>query len=243
MPGRAASVAVIVPVLGRPARVEPLIESIRTSSPYVNWQIIFVTSAGDVAEQHVVQDVIVRSWNYPPFVFHAPVEWLPGPGDYAKKINWAAQNLHETYVSRPDFLFMGADDLRFHPGWIEAAIATHLDTGACVIGTNDGGNSRVLAGVHSTHTLVTTGYLECGTADEPDSRKLLHEGYDHQHCDNEFIETAQHRRAYAHSHAAYVEHLHPLWGKSERDDTYAKAQRDSDADHRLFMSRQHLWQT
>jgi hypothetical protein len=43
--------------------------------------------------------------------------WPAGRGDYARKINHAAQLTDATWI------FTGADDLSFLPGWLRAAIS------------------------------------------------------------------------------------------------------------------------
>lgn len=109
----------------------------------------------------------------------------------------------------------------------------------CVVGTNDMGNSRVIAGNHSTHPLVHRDYLACGTVDEVGI--VLHEGYQHQFADDEFVQTAKVRRVYAHAFDAFVEHLHPNWGKGRDDATYRRGQAGFSADKRLYDQRCAMW--
>jgi hypothetical protein len=95
-------------------------------------------------------------------------------------------------------------------------------------------------GSASTHSLVHVGYT-CGTIDNPDPGLLLHEGYDHNFVDNEFVGTARYRDVYAHAVHARVEHLHPVWGKAEPDATYEKGQRAFAADRDLHRQRETMW--
>ena len=153
-------------------------------------------------------------------------------GNYAKKINRAVAATTEPLV------FLGADDLRFHPGWFEAAKA-RLTPGIGVVGTNDLLSKRVMAGEHSTHSLVTRAYVAQGTIDDP--TKLLHEGYPHEFVDDEFIETAVHRRAFVHAADSVVEHLHPFGGKAPTDALYAKAGRRLLVGRIRYRWRRRLW--
>lgn len=213
-----------IPVLGRPQRVIPIVESIAASVRFIQLRPLFICSPGDTDELSAIldlgSDVIV-------------VPWQPGPGDFAKKHN---EGLRQ---STGEWYFMGADDLVFHAGWAEHAIAAHLKTEACVVGTNDLGNQRTVQGAHSTHSLVNRDYLACGTIDE--AGKVLHEGYDHQFVDDEFVQTARARGTYIHAFDSIVEHMHPDWGKGSTDTTYDKAKRGFHEDRALFNSRKHLW--
>lgn len=221
------SVAILIPVLGRPDRVGPLIDSLTVSEdPEAPATPYFVCSPGDTAEIAAVEESGAEL---------LVVDWRPGRGDYAKKMNYAWRATVEEWV------FLGADDLVFRPGWLAACFRVYGETDACVIGTNDLGNRSVVAGTHSTHTLVRREYEECGTIDDP--TVILHEGYWHQYVDNEFVETAKWRATFASASDAHVEHLHPFWGKGRMDATYAKA---TDAGHarddkQTFDLRRRLW--
>lgn len=215
----AASVAILVPMLGRPHLVPRLLDSIAAATPGRH-RVLFVCTPGDSAVRAVRDNG--REWIEVPYA----------PGDYARKINAGVRHTDEPLI------FTGAIDLRFEPGWLERACA-HITEGVGVVGTNDLGNARVLAGEHSTHSLVTREYAARGTIDEPD--KLLHEGYPHEFVDDEFIETARYRNAFAFAADSVVEHLHPLWGKAPTDATYdAHAQRMRRG-RLVYQRRRHLW--
>lgn len=218
------SVAVLVPVLGRPHRADPVARSIRESEPRAT--PLFLCSPEDDAEIAECRRV---AWTL-------VMKWEAGHGDYARKMNFGylhARNLGFEWV------FLGADDLVFHPGWFDACLRAHDSGDFCVVGTNDLGNTRVVRGHHSTHTLVHTDYLDCGTADE--DGLILHEGYGHQFVDDEFIQTAMGRHTYVHARDAQVEHLHPNWGKGGDDATYRKGAASFEADRLLYEDRQPLW--
>jgi hypothetical protein len=220
-----SAVDVLVPVLGRPNRAAPLLASLRASERDVRLRAVLICSAGDVDE------IAACEAAEPDELLVAP--WKPGSGDYARKVNWAAER------SSSPWLFLGADDLAFHPGWAETAIRQGEATPARVVGTNDLGNPHVRRGIHSTHSLVARSYLEVGLADGRPG--LLYEGYDHQYVDNELVETAKWRREWAFAAGAVVEHLHPHWGKAETDATYEKALSRTPDDRALFFRRRRLW--
>jgi glycosyltransferase involved in cell wall biosynthesis len=212
-------VAVIVPMLGRAHRVGPLLESLlSTCDP----EVLFMLTPGD-------DDVIAA-------VEAAGQRWRTvdhRPGDYARKIN---QGVKET---SDRLIFTAADDLAFHPHWLERAV-DKLAPGIGVVGTNDLGSPRVMRGEHATHLLVTRAYVEThGTIDEPG--KVFHEGYPHEYCDDEAVATAKKRRAWAFAPDSIVEHLHPSWSKAPMDDLYAQQPTRMRAGKQLFQRRRRLW--
>jgi glycosyltransferase involved in cell wall biosynthesis len=214
---------IVVPVLRRPHRVQPLLESIERNTPAPH-RVLFVASPGDDAELAALEAAAAD---------HLVLDRPPGRGDYARKINLAYRS------TREPLLFLGADDLAFHPGWLERA-QEHLAAGIHVVGTNDLGNARVIAGDHATHSIVTRWYVDHrGTIDE--DRKVLHEGYEHEFVDDEFVATAKKRRAWAFAPHSIVEHLHPSWGKAPTDPLYDDQDRRMRAGRRLYLRRRRLW--
>lgn len=209
---------VLVPVLRRTHRVAPLLETLGDQ------RVLFICSPDDQAEQETVRaagaDLIV-------------LDRQPAHGDYARKIQAGYEATDEPLV------FLGADDLRFHPGWLDAAKAK-LEPGVGVVGTNDMGNARVMRGDHATHCLVTREYVEkFGTIDEPG--KVLHDGYPHEFVDDELVQTAKHRHAWAFARDSRVEHLHPNWGKAPTDALYDQQSKRMRRGRAIFERRRRLW--
>ena len=212
---------ILIPVLRRPGHVSPLVESIRsaTSTEHTIW---FICTRGDTAEIDAVREAGLE-----PLIHPEPA----GKANFARKINWAFDQTQDEWV------FQGADDIRFSAGWDSAALLIARRTGARVIGTNDLHNPAVLRGRHSTHTLFRRDYIleRGGTFD--DSGRVFHEGYDHQFVDNEFVETAKARAEWQFSQRSVVEHFHPHWGNATTDATYRKATRQTIHDRNLFSQR------
>jgi hypothetical protein len=214
---------ILIPVLGRPKNAARVAQSIRenTEAPHMT---IFLCSRGDTAEIEACRGT-------------GCVVWLVDDDRYAAKIN---AGVRVDIGGEPsEFIFLGADDLAFHPGWDTAALAMHYETGNAVIGTNDLGNPTVMRGKHATHSLVHRWYVGLGTIDEPG--KLLHEGYDHNWVDTEFIETAMMRGHFAFAFDSHVEHLHPFWKKGPTDVIYKRGQKNYHRDQALFRERRRLW--
>lgn len=214
---------IIVPMLRRAHRVVPLIESVTEATP-CDHRILFVATGGDDA----VIDAVTKT-GCEPLVIPAN-----SVGDYAIKINHGYRNSSEP------FIFLGADDLHFHPGWFEAAVRHFTDPDIGVVGTQDLCNSRVKAGVHATHSLVRRTYVDrFGTIDE--RNKILHESYPHEYVDDEFVETAKSRGAFRFEHDSVVEHLHPLVGKAPSDEMYDANRLRMRRGAPIFRRRSRMW--
>jgi hypothetical protein len=118
-----------------------------------------------------------------------------------------------------------------------------MKPGIGIVGTNDLANPRVMCGQHATHMLIRRSYIakHSGVVDEP--RKVIHEQYPHEYADDELIQTAMARGAYAHAFDSLVEHCHPMVGKAPDDETYRLGRSRSRQGRRLFRARRPLWQT
>lgn len=210
---------ILVPVLNRPKNVQPLVDSIVATTAGAH--ILFICDEGDSAELEALDAVS----NY-------AIEWISPGGNYAEKINAGIAATEEP------LLFLGADDLKFWPGWLAESLAVMAKpTG--VVGTNDVCNPKVMAGEHATHFLITREYAECGQIDGAPG--VLHEGYLHEFVDNELIATARARGAYAHAGRAVVEHLHPMAGKANMDELYAGMPARMKQGEALYKERSPLW--
>lgn len=215
-----SEIDILVPVLGRPQNVRPLLDSLKVTK--ASYRVFFICSPID-AEQ-------IASCQASGAITLI-CEWAPEAADFARKINWAFPQ------TDADFVFQAADDLRFHPNWDVHAlrVAGHREAG--VIGTNDLGNPLVKRGGHSTHSLIRRAYIETFGGTYDDSGLVFCEKYDHQYVDNEFVQTAIRRGQWAFAKRSIVEHLHPNWRKSAFDATYEKALRATSADARLYAQR------
>jgi hypothetical protein len=220
------NLATIIPVLGRPQNVEPLIESfIESKTP--GW-LVFVHQLDDIDEtleihrnQHENRHLFVR--NIP----------VVDATTWPQKINVAVEEINANWY------LCGADDIRFHRGWWQATLIARQNTQIGVIGTNDLGNPRVIAGEHTCHPLIRREYiLQHGTWDQPG--KAIHEGYRHWYCDDELVITAKMRGAWQHCPDAIIEHLHPYWTGQPSDPTYQLGESHAETDRETFQKRMEL---
>lgn len=211
---------ILVPVLSRPQNVKTFMESVKITSH--DYRVFFVCSPSDKEEIKACKasgaEVLV-------------VDWEPGRADFAKKINWAFPKTSAPWV------FQAADDLHFHESWDIHAVHLGNQHEKGVVGTQDMGNELVKRGGHSTHTLIRREYIDTYGGTFDNSGLVFCELYDHQYCDNEFVQTAIRRGQWVFSKRSVVEHLHPAWGKSALDSTYDKATRATLQDSRLYFKR------
>ena len=208
-------VTVIVPVLHRPQNVRPFMESLRASTGLATaW---FVCEPDDVIQWGEVEKHGAHR------VVH--------PGTFAQKVNAVASE-----VSTP-WMFLAGDDVVFRPGWLDHAQFIAKTHGAQVVGTNDLGNARVMAGEHGTHLLISTAYVRDVGASWDGPGKVCHEGYTHWFVDDEIVTAAKQRDVWMSAPGSIVEHNHPAWGKAPDDDVYRKGQANAQRDQATFRKR------
>ena len=211
-----APCAVLIPTLGRPRRVAEIARNLRSASPAARPVFIIESSDEETVQAAAGHDALIGDF-----------------GNYSVAINHAIRRTAEPFV------FTGADDLMFHPGWLEHALgaaAAHPEAG--VIGTDDLGNPYVALGLHSTHSLIRRSYAERGGMT---AGVLMHEGYTHNFTDVELVEVARARRAFRACLDARAEHLHPDFQTREPDATHERTRRAIDADRALFLERRESW--
>src|SRR4029079_17775880 len=118
-------VVVLVPVLNRPRNARRLLDSFEAATPEL-CDLLFIASLDDRNEKEELERQGAR---------YIVLEESVRDGDYARKINFGYRS------TKNPWLFLGADDLHFHPGWLPAAAAMFSTPRFSVIGTQDMGNS------------------------------------------------------------------------------------------------------
>jgi GT2 family glycosyltransferase len=211
-----AETAVLVPVLNRPQNAKTFMASLRASTGLAH---VYAVCQGDDPDT-------ATAW------LDAGAEVL----ESGEQTSFAAKaNLGYAKTSEP-WLFLVGDDVRFHPGWLDHAQAVAGDR-YHVVGTNDLGKPRVLAGEHATHLLIRRSYVDEYGASWDGPGVVAHEGYRHWFVDDEIVTAAKQRGVWAMALASKVEHLHPLWSKGEMDETYRLGQANAAADKEQFLQR------
>ena len=155
--------------------------------------------------------------------------WRDEGGRWGHRLQFLYENTKE------QFMFLGADDLLWHPDWLIHAMCTMKDVRG-VVSVNDLWQHGV-----GTSALVDRDYIDTmsGCVDEPGM--LIHPGYFHFATETELFETAMSRGRYAYCAESVVEHLHFTLDKSPIDDVYRLPTPHTQEDVDLYHSRKHLW--
>lgn len=219
------AVAVLIPTLGRPHRVQPLLDNLNTSTAG-DFTAYFIVERDDTQTIAAVRKA------------GAGLIFNDGPPSYAVCINTAYRQTNEPY------LFLGADDIVFVDGWLEAAVAAMADPQIGVVGTAD---PRHPLPDHSSHSLVRRHYIEAQSGCM-DLRDTVLYPYKHGFTDHELVGVTKSRHAYRYCEAAHVEHHHPGWdslgrvrGGTTLDTTYQKGNRHHRRDTLTFIARSRMW--
>lgn len=207
---------ILIPVLGRPHRVKPVLESAEAATPCAN--VLFIADPDDTDELEILT--------------LEGADFIAPGGTYAQKINRAVREVTSPLV------FTGADDLTFIPGWFETAKA-YLSNETQVVGVTDQVTKRNRLGHHAPHFLMCRDYALTPTIDG--GRGPFCEEYGHQYIDDEFIATARKRGVLHIAADSQVEHHHYFDGTADMDATYKKGLVTKNADARLFRRRRRLW--
>ncbi len=214
-------VDVLVPVLGRPQNAEPFMQSLRASTGLAS--VHALADNGDeetiAAWKKVGADVILR-----------PLNVSQRPGTFAEKVNLGFR------MTQKPWLFICGDDVKFHAGWLDQAEAI-AEGRFDVVGTNDLGNPRVLAGEHSCHLLIRRSYVEKQGGGWDGAGVVAHEGYRHWFVDDEIVQTAKQRNVWAMALGSVVEHMHPLFNRAPDDATYRLGQSHAKKDQAHYKER------
>jgi len=217
--------AILIPTLGRPHRVRGLLDNVAatTRCPATTY---FVVERDDVRTIEEVRKASAR------------VVFNPGPPTYASCINTAYRETDEPY------LFLGADDIVFVDGWLEAALSALADPGVGVVGTAD---PYWPLPDHSSHSLVRRRYIE-DQSGCMDLRDTVLYPYWHGFTDHELVGVAKARGVYRYCAESRLEHHHPGWdplgrvrGGATLDGTYRKGNRHHRRDIVTFVDRSEQW--
>ena len=224
-----------VPVLGRPQRAAPFMESLDASQP------------GDVRVT-----VVVSSWDHETLEAWMEVRrsfpcgpWLHGrlaiymleaePGSFAQKCNAALALTGEPTMPEPaPWVMLCGDDVAFHRGWLAAALAAGAQRGVCVVGTNTAGP---IPDGGTPHPLLRRSYIDEQGASWDGPGSLCHEGYRHNFVDVEIATIAKDRGVWADAPQSIVEHLCHYQGKADVDPTYQISADTVEADRALWNFR------
>ena len=210
----------VVPVLNRPHRAAPFMESLLKSVDPPGFHDVYAVVSEDDAETQ-------SAW----IGAYASVLSAPGCTTFPEKVNLAYEMTNESW------LFLTGDDVAFHPGWLGELLRAAAETGAQVVGSNDLANPRSEDGSHAPHLLISRQYIAERGASWDGPGVVCHTGYRHMFVDDEIVTVAKQRGVFAFAREAVVEHLHPVVGKAEVDATYRLGWSYAEVDKSRFAER------
>jgi hypothetical protein len=212
-------VDIIVPVRHRPENAFSFLRSLRASTGWAT--VTAVVNDDDPDTEAAWVEAGARVVNVG--------EWMPG--DFARKMNLGYRSTVNPWI------MLCGDDVWFHPGWLDHALHVADLNHVNVVGTNDLGNPRVVAGEHATHMLLRRSYIDDEGASYDGPGLVCHEGYGHWYVDQEIVDIARQRQTFLVALGSVVEHLHPLWEKADDDDVYELGQSFVKDDLKLWERR------
>lgn len=132
-----------------------------------------------------------------------------------------------------DWFILGADDIVWHSDWLKEAMLVIDQTGAQVIGLNDGGHTDL--NDYAPHYMVRREFLE-----KYQGGYMVPPEYKSWWFDREICQRARALGLYAPAWKAMAEHQHPDWGTAQMDETYRQALTLHDVDGKLYRQRMGL---
>ncbi len=218
-------ISILVPTLGRPNAILPLLRSSAAATAPGAASIIFILDREDPETHKEIAAAHRAGWQFGT-VFE--------DGTYPHKVNAGV------VASSEPLVLPTADDVVFHPLWLEHALAA-FQPGIDVVGTND--LTPITAdGTHATMPIVRRSYIEQPGAAFAEPGALFHEGYHHNRCETETCQLAMHRGVWRFCAESIIEHRHHSWGSREIDETDRKGNlQNRQADEALFVEREAAW--
>lgn len=206
-----AKLSMIFPVR-RPDKALAAIESVKSSSTRRDVEIVVVTDTAECKE--ALASLKGVALVHLPVKVKASIAWNEG-----------------AQVAKGDWLVPAAEDLFFHPCWWEV-LAPHLNEAWGVVGFNDlSGSDNPLATHFAASKLFAVDVL---------GGVLVPPVYHHAYVDVEVCERAADRHAYVYLDGCHVEHLHPAWGKAEKDALYDENSLSFAQDRATFIYRRSI---
>lgn len=214
--------AVIVPVMRRPHRVAPFLDSLAASG--ADATAYFIVDEDDDVEITAIRTVggnMIINTGDPAAV---------NPKGFPVKCNVGYENTTEPWL-----LFVG-DDVHFHAGWLDEALRVAGDE-YHLIATADLLNHSVMQGRLATHPLMRRSWIDEHGSSWEGPGQVCHVGYDHIGVDLEWSAVAIDQGVFRFAERSVVEHLHWLNHRSDKDWVYQRGQQRTLEDNQVWRER------
>lgn len=214
-------VAVLLPSTGRPAqmheRVSDLLSHDRPKG--VTLLVWLAVPEDDDKTQEAADTLFARS---------PGLKLTTRPPDTTAVQGWNQAFVH-AYQDGADWFVLGADDIKWHPGWLEAALSLAEKSGAQVIGLHDGHTNL---NHYGAHYMVHREFVE-----KELGWVFIPPMYSSWWFDREVCEKAAGLGLYAPCWEALAEHTHPDWSTAAMDATYEKGYALHEIDRTIYEAR------
>lgn len=191
------AVSVVIPSRDRPERLRECIEQLQLVSPEV--EIIVVADIGDKKTAAVAESLKCK----------LVISDRPDGPVHCWNIGAAAAS--------GEALVLGADDLKFHEGWMEAALNGLAKLNFVgLVAFND---LSPQAGKLATHYMISKNYA----ANDWGGVLAIPSYYQH-FVDTEATVRSQRDKCFYYAEDSIVEHKHWLWKKADNDEVYQRGQ-------------------
>jgi glycosyltransferase involved in cell wall biosynthesis len=213
-------ISVILPTRGRPAQAVACVKRLFETTLGYDVECVIVVDRADAETLNALTALA----DLPVVIHKMPGEFSTAPEKYNAGLAVARADTGK------DWLVSGADDLYWHDGWLDAALA-HENDG--FIGLWDGHTDPSDC---ATHAMVTREFIEQVTFGY-----MAFPWYGAWYSDLEVRDlTRRAGRRYVVAKDAVVEHRHPTFGNAPTDETYLAGKKFHNADRRQYWRRKRL---
>lgn len=214
-------VAILLPTLGRAVQLrERMLDLLQQPTPPgVELAVVLSIVESDTATIDTAV-ALTREYNNVFFTIRAP-------GTTAVQ-GW---NLAYQFAQRyfmADWFVLGADDIVWHNGWLDAAVAA-ITPETDVIGLND---LHTNLEQYAAHYMVSAAFCRDQLAGNIAPPVYLSWWFDREVCD-----IARRAGVYTPAWEAVAEHRHPDWHNAAMDETYKAAWPKHDIDRATYLAR------
>ena len=219
------TVAVLLPTKGRASQMVAYVADLLTQEPPDDVKIMVVLSVifNDNETVRSVYNLMKIKWAER-VELHMVTR---GKEDSTAVEGWNTAYRY-AHVRGADWYVLGADDIRWHPGWLKEALAVVTD-GVEVVGLNDGHTNLH---DYAPHYMASNRF----TVDILDG-VMVPNVYTSWWFDREVCQRARGLGMYAPAWDAWCEHRHPNWKTASTDTTYLDAWATHDMDRVVYTER------
>jgi len=219
-------VAIVMPTKNRPLQLERNVTALLSQTLPRGVDMLVVALCVEVTDSETLRVARKLQRMYP---FEAVMVSIV----YRNENTTCVQGFNQGYAELQgvaDWYVLGSDDQIYKDNWLAEALKVAHETGAQVIGLNDGHTN---IDNYAPHFIMSESFIDFEM-----SGYMVPPEYKTWWFDREICERAASTGMYAPAWKAMVEHCHPDWGTAELDSTYKEAMINRDMDKALYLSRQ-----